>query len=106
MHLSAKSCPDSFHLFLGNNFGSTYINKGLNHLAESRLVQLERRDLLNDPVDFTAWRMGPSFQSNKHAFRGTDHEDDEFFRIRIPGIRRRIDDPSIRISRGEMELQW
>ncbi|KAH6687208.1 hypothetical protein F5X68DRAFT_231686 [Plectosphaerella plurivora] len=90
----------------GNNFGSTYIDEGLERLAKLRLDPLECRNLLLDPIDETAWSMRKSFQDNKHEFNPDNYGDKDIFRIPIPGIRGRINDESWRVSRGEMEFYW
>lgn len=50
--------------------------------------------------------MRKGFQDNKETFDPTAFGDNEIFKIGIPGIRGRINDPSLRVSRGEMEFYW
>lgn len=91
----------------GHESGATFIDEQFQHLLQKPLNELDRKDLLHFPVDYTAFEMrnSDSFQTNKRRFGLQPVDDNEIFNVKVPGLKE-LNDEECGLRRGEMQILW
>ncbi|KAI1410289.1 hypothetical protein F5Y13DRAFT_202433 [Hypoxylon sp. FL1857] len=91
---------------IGEDAGSTYIDKQFEELASEELDKVGSERLGNDPKGLAkTMKDGEDFQNSKHGYTGS-YADNEHFLVGIPGLKSNASFEKADIVNGELRTKW